>query len=61
MQEPMTAGLDIDQLESYIEMLYDSMEEKVRGTLMILQLARNPDNLEKMVQQGPFFSNVGKF
>eukprot|EP00294_Goniomonas_avonlea_P008312 CAMPEP_0114554636 /NCGR_PEP_ID=MMETSP0114-20121206/8318_1 /TAXON_ID=31324 /ORGANISM="Goniomonas sp, Strain m" /LENGTH=691 /DNA_ID=CAMNT_0001739701 /DNA_START=77 /DNA_END=2149 /DNA_ORIENTATION=+ len=49
MEQPEGLG-DIEQLEIYIEMLYDTMEEKVKGTLMILQLARNPDNLERMIQ-----------
>lgn len=34
-------------------MLYDTMEDKIKGTFMILQLARNPDNLEPMASNGP--------
>jgi hypothetical protein len=32
--------------------LYEDIPEKVRGTAFILQLARNPDNMEEIVQNG---------
>lgn len=42
-------GVSLDNLDSYLEMLYeDSMEEKIKGTSFILQLARDPDNLEHL-------------
>jgi hypothetical protein len=31
-------------------LLYEKAEEKVRGTALILQLSRNPDNLEELSQ-----------
>ncbi|KAH9363526.1 hypothetical protein HPB48_005941 [Haemaphysalis longicornis] len=35
-------------LESYVEMLYEEGEEKVRGSSLVLQLARSPDNLGEL-------------
>uniref|UniRef100_A0A8C4Q6Y3 Kinesin-associated protein 3b n=1 Tax=Eptatretus burgeri TaxID=7764 RepID=A0A8C4Q6Y3_EPTBU len=49
-------GLEIDEvanlndLEEYVELLYEDIPEKVRGSALILQLARNPDNLEELLQ-----------
>eukprot|EP00164_Ancoracysta_twista_P002021 GFYU01002664.1.p1 GENE.GFYU01002664.1~~GFYU01002664.1.p1 ORF type:complete len:747 (-),score=301.65 GFYU01002664.1:27-2267(-) len=40
----------MDDLDTYIEWLYDAMEDKIKGTYMILQLARNPLNLDGMSQ-----------
>jgi len=56
-QPEIRAGMDpaevvIGQLDDYITLLYNDMADKVKGTLHILQLARNPDNLEVMLQQG---------
>ena len=41
---------NINDLESYLEMMYDKSEEKIRGTSLILQLARNSENLEELCQ-----------
>ncbi|XP_077495305.1 kinesin associated protein 3 isoform X2 [Amblyomma americanum] len=35
-------------LESYIDMLYEEAEDKLRGSAMVLQLARSPDNLGEL-------------
>jgi len=43
------------ELQEYIEMLYEDVAEKVRGTALVLQLARNPDHLEGMLHNGPRF------
>ena len=41
----------INDLDDYAEMLYDEdMKAKIRGSALILQLARNPDNLEELFQ-----------
>lgn len=37
---------NLDDVDSYVEKLYEEMEDKIKGTYMVLQLARNPDNLE---------------
>lgn len=41
---------NLNDLDEYIELLYEDIPEKVRGTAFILQLARNPDNMEEIVQ-----------
>lgn len=40
---------DLNELESYVDLLYDDMKTKTRGTSLILQLARNPDNLAELI------------
>ena len=48
-------GISLDQLENYLEMLYeDAMEDKIKGTFLILQLVRDPDNLEHLSQHDQF-------
>jgi hypothetical protein len=44
--------VSLDQLDDYIELLYDSMSDKLRGTFMILGLARHPEALEHLVSNG---------
>ncbi len=39
---------NINNLDEYIELLYEDVASKVRGSALILQLARNPDNLEEL-------------
>ena len=41
---------NINNLDQYIELLYEEGAAKVRGSQLILQLARNPDNLEELSQ-----------
>uniref|UniRef100_A0A673WT42 Kinesin-associated protein 3b n=1 Tax=Salmo trutta TaxID=8032 RepID=A0A673WT42_SALTR len=41
---------NINKVEEYVELLYEGMEEKVKGATLILHLARNPDNLEELLQ-----------
>ncbi|XP_018609807.1 kinesin-associated protein 3a isoform X1 [Scleropages formosus] len=49
-------GMEIDEeasinnIEDYVELLYEDIPEKVRGSALILQLARKPDNLEELLQ-----------
>ena len=40
------------ELDSYLEMLYDDLQAKIRGTGLILQLARNPDHLSELHANG---------
>ena len=40
------------ELDSYLELLYDDLQAKIRGTGLILQLARNPDNLNELSSNG---------
>ncbi|XP_041849149.1 kinesin-associated protein 3-like [Melanotaenia boesemani] len=39
----------ITQVDEYVELLYEGIPEKIRGSALILQLARNPDNLEELL------------
>uniref|UniRef100_A0A8V5HID8 Uncharacterized protein n=1 Tax=Melopsittacus undulatus TaxID=13146 RepID=A0A8V5HID8_MELUD len=51
-------GMEIDEvanindMDEYIELLYEDIPDKVRGSALVLQLARNPDNLEELVMLG---------
>uniref|UniRef100_A0A8V5HGJ5 Uncharacterized protein n=1 Tax=Melopsittacus undulatus TaxID=13146 RepID=A0A8V5HGJ5_MELUD len=48
-------GMEIDEvanindMDEYIELLYEDIPDKVRGSALVLQLARNPDNLEELL------------
>ncbi|RVE62035.1 hypothetical protein OJAV_G00173320 [Oryzias javanicus] len=39
----------ITKVDEYVELLYEGIPEKIRGSALILQLARNPDNLEELL------------
>ncbi|CAB1332230.1 unnamed protein product, partial [Coregonus sp. 'balchen'] len=41
---------NINRIDDYVELLYEDIPEKVRGATLILHLARNPDNLEELLQ-----------
>uniref|UniRef100_A0A672Q451 Kinesin-associated protein 3-like n=1 Tax=Sinocyclocheilus grahami TaxID=75366 RepID=A0A672Q451_SINGR len=41
---------NINSIDDYIELLYEDIPEKIRGATLILHLARNPDNLEELLQ-----------
>ncbi|XP_062872620.1 kinesin-associated protein 3b [Trichomycterus rosablanca] len=41
---------NINQIDDYVELLYEGTAEKIRGSTLILHLARNPDNLEELLQ-----------
>lgn len=43
---------NVNDLDDYLELLYEDIPEKIRGSALILQLARNPDNLEELFQNG---------
>ncbi|TNN58151.1 Kinesin-associated protein 3 [Liparis tanakae] len=51
-------GMELDEeasvtrVDEYIELLYEGVPEKIRGSALILQLARNPDNLEELLHNG---------
>ena len=48
--DEMQEKADLNDLESYVDLLYDDMKTKTRGTALILQLARNPDNLAELIE-----------
>ncbi len=41
-------------IDDYLEYLYEDIPDKLRASALILQLARNPDNLEELYQNGVF-------
>lgn len=43
---------NINKIDEYMELLYEGFPEKIRGSTLILQLARNPDNLEELLHNG---------
>ncbi|KAH8256699.1 hypothetical protein KR038_004678 [Drosophila bunnanda] len=42
------ADVSINNIDEYVELLYEELGERIRGSAMILQMARNPDNLEEL-------------
>lgn len=57
-------SVHIDKLEDYLELLYsqDDFLKKVKGSFLIMQLSRSPDNLEFLVTNGLIsFSMVADF
>ena len=42
-------------LADYLELLYEELTDKIRGTGLILQLARNPDNLLELASNGKLY------
>jgi hypothetical protein len=43
----------LNDIDDYSEMLYEeNVTEKIKGSALILQLARNPDNLSEIIQKG---------
>lgn len=42
----------ISSIDSYMELLYDEIPDKIKGSSLILQLARVPDNLQELTKNG---------
>lgn len=42
----------ISSVDSYIELLYEEIPGKIKGSSLILQLARIPDNLLELTKNG---------
>jgi len=67
LKEPGFDGTEIDELaninnmDDYLELLYEGVPEKLRGSALILQLSRNPDNLEDLFQNGMLLWSVSSF
>ena len=51
---------NINNIEEYIELLYEEGAQKVRGSQLILQLARNPDNLEELSQNETLLGAISR-
>lgn len=39
-------------IEQYLELLYEDLPDKTRGSVLILELAKDPNNLEELVNSG---------
>lgn len=50
----------IRNLEEYVELLYEDLPDKVRGSDFILRLARFPDNLEELEKNGELSSLISR-
>ena len=42
----------MSDIDVYLENLYEDLQGKIRGTGLILQLARTPDNLPLLIDNG---------
>lgn len=51
--EPEKAS--IRKIDEYVDLLYEDLPERIRGSALILQLARRPDNLEELQKNGAQF------
>lgn len=51
-QEITHQKASLNDLETYMEMLYEDIPEKIEGAARVLQLARNPDFLEELCHNG---------
>lgn len=51
-----TTDVSFNNIDEYVELLYEELTERVRGSAMILQIARNADNLEELEKNG---KNIG--
>lgn len=48
--EPEKAS--IRKIDEYVDLLYEDLSDRIRGSALILQLARVPDNLEELQKNG---------
>ncbi|XP_055375218.1 kinesin-associated protein 3 isoform X2 [Condylostylus longicornis] len=46
--KPSPPDASIRNLDEYVELLYEDVNERIRGSSLILSVARNPDNLEEL-------------
>lgn len=51
---------NLNEIEEYIELLYEDTPNKIRGTALILQLTRNPDNLEEIAHNETVVSALAR-
>lgn len=55
-----TEKASIRNIDEYIELLYEELPERIRGSAFILQLARNPDNLEELEKSEAVLSALSR-
>lgn len=46
-------------IEDYLELLYEDLPDKTRGSALILELAKDPNNLEDLASSGELHSIKG--
>ena len=51
---------NIYNLDDYMEMLYDELPDKLRASALILQLARQPDNLEELYDKNTLLGALAR-
>eukprot|EP00899_Mesostigma_viride_P023928 jgi/Mesvir1/471/Mv11346-RA.1 len=51
---------DINELDTYLEQLYEEMDEKVKATYLILQLARRTQNLDKLLSHATLLGALAR-
>ncbi|XP_026487727.1 kinesin-associated protein 3 [Vanessa tameamea] len=50
----------LNRIDDYVELLYDDIPEKIKGSALILQLARNPDNLIELARNEALLSALSR-
>lgn len=45
----------IRKIDEYVDLLYEDLSDRIRGSSLILQLARHSDNLEELQKNGKKF------
>ncbi|KAI8427765.1 hypothetical protein MSG28_002188 [Choristoneura fumiferana] len=50
----------LNSIDDYVELLYDDIPEKIKGSALILQLARNPDNLIELARNEALLSALSR-
>ncbi|XP_023955234.2 kinesin-associated protein 3 [Bicyclus anynana] len=50
----------LGHVDDYVELLYDDIPEKIKGSALILQLARNPDNLIELARNEALLSALSR-
>lgn len=50
----------LNSVDDYVELLYDDIPEKIKGSALILQLARNPDNLIELARNDALLSALSR-
>jgi hypothetical protein len=55
-----TDKASIRNIDEYIELLYEDLPDRIRGSAYILQLARNPDNLEELEKNEAVLSALSR-
>lgn len=48
----------MDQVDQYIEGLYEEVNEKIASTKAILQLAKSPENMIDLISNGTHLHNI---